>query len=168
MGRDQIINLERAEFMENPFPGPEERFGGRLALLSPRIGAKLLGYNLTVIEPGKAAFPLHNHWTNEELFLVLEGEGEVRIGAERHPLRKGDVLACPPGGPETAHQIVNTSNVEMRIFAVSTKISAEMVEFPDSGKFGVLATGPAGPGGAERHFRFVSRPENGLDYWDGE
>jgi len=168
MGSQQIINLDRAEFVENPFPGPKERYGARIALLSPRLGAKLLGYNLTVIEPGKAAFPRHNHWTNEELFLVLEGEGEVRIGDERYPLRKGDVLACPPGGTETAHQIINTSDVEMKLFAVSTQISAEMVEFPDSGKFGVIAMGPTGSDRKQRHFRFVSRPDQSLDYWDGE
>jgi hypothetical protein len=39
---------------------------------------------------------------------VLEGEGEIRIGDAKHPIRKGDFIACPPGGPETAHQIINT------------------------------------------------------------
>lgn len=162
-----IINLDQLEPKPPPFPAPE-RYGARLALIAPLIGAQKLGYNLTVIEPGKVAFPLHNHWANEELFLVLEGEGEVRIGEARFPLRKGDVIACPPGGPDTAHQIVNTSKSQMRIFAVSTKITPEVCDYPDSGKFGILAAGPTGPGGQERTLRFISRENLSLDYYEGE
>ncbi|WP_373047734.1 cupin domain-containing protein [Vulgatibacter sp.] len=162
-----ILNLDQLELESPPFPGPE-RYGAKMARIAPRLGAKKLGYNLTVIAPGKAAFPFHNHWVKEELFLVLEGEGEVRIGSERYPLRQGDVLACPPGGKETAHQIVNTSQAELKIFAVSSEAQAELVEYPDTGKFGFLAQGPAGPDGEPRHLRFVSREELGLDYWEGE
>ncbi len=32
------------------------------------------------------------------MFLILEGEGELRFGEERHPIRKHDVIACPPAG----------------------------------------------------------------------
>jgi uncharacterized cupin superfamily protein len=39
-------------------------------------------------------------------FFVL-GLGEVRIGSETL-ITRGDFVACPPGGPETAHQIINT------------------------------------------------------------
>ena len=92
----------------------------------------------------------------------------MRIGSERYPLRQGDVLSCPPGGPDMAHQIVNTSSEPMKIFAVSTKISPEVCDYPDSGKFGILAQGPTGPGGKERHLRFVSRENLSLDYWDGD
>lgn len=161
----RLINLDEAKPLPPPYPTPE-RFGARMALLSQQLGAQKLGYNLTVIAPGKVAFPFHNHWVNEEVFLVLEGE--VRIGKERHPVRKGDVLACPPGGPDTAHQFVNTGESDLKIFAVSTKISPEVVDYPDSGKFGVLAQGPTGPEGAERVLRFVSRENLSLDYFEGE
>jgi hypothetical protein len=32
----------------------------------------------------------------------------VRIGPDTYPLRPGDVVASSPGGPEVAHQIINT------------------------------------------------------------
>jgi hypothetical protein len=35
--------------------------------------------------------------------------------------RSGDVIACPAGGRETAHQIINTGTDELRYLAVSTK-----------------------------------------------
>lgn len=42
------------------------------------------------------------------MFFVLQGTGEIRIGESTLPIRPGDVIACPAGGKETAHQIVNT------------------------------------------------------------
>ena len=41
-----------------------------------------LHYNLTAVPPGKRAFPFHNHRVNEEMFFILEGTGEVRIGCD--------------------------------------------------------------------------------------
>jgi uncharacterized cupin superfamily protein len=140
-----IVNIDELELRTATSHG--ETYEARVGAIAPRIGAQKLGYNLTVLAPGKRGFPRHNHRVNEEMFFVIEGEGEVRIGDERHPIRAGDVIACPPGGPETAHQIVNTSSRELRYLAVSTKLSPEIVDYPDSGKFGILADfGPAADG----------------------
>jgi len=46
-------------------------------MVGTRLGARLLGYNITAVPPGKRAFPLHNHMVNEEMFFVVEGHGEV-------------------------------------------------------------------------------------------
>jgi uncharacterized cupin superfamily protein len=169
-----ILNVADVEFRKYghgvDFPGATnapEMFEARLGDIGRRLGAQKLGYNLTAVPPGKRAFPLHNHHINEEMFFVLEGAGEVRIGNERHPIKAGDVIACPPGGPETAHQIVNTSGGELKYLAVSTRLSAEVVDYPDSGKFGVYAELPA-PGGKPAVFRYVGRTEANLNYWDGE
>ena len=144
------------------------KFGARMGFISPQLGAKKLGYNLTAVPPGKRAFPFHSHRFNEEMFYVIEGEGVVRIGKDEFPVRAGDVIACPPGGPETAHQIVNTGAEELKYLAVSTKLSPEIAEYPDSGKFGVLAEYPPGPDGQPQGFRFIGREGNAADYWDGE
>ena len=125
--------------------------------------AHKLGYNVTALPPGKSAFPFHAHRINEEMFLVLEGTGEVRIGATRHPIRAGDVIACPPGGPETAHQIVNTSSGELKYLAVSTRLSPEIAEYPDTGRFGVLAEFPPGPDGKLQGLRFMGRAGESLN-----
>ena len=158
-----ILNLSELEFRD---VGNGQRFQARMGAISPRIGALKLGYNLTVVPPGKRAFPAHEHRTNEEMFFVLEGSGEVRIGGETFPIRAGDVIACPPSGG--AHQIINTSDTELRYLAVSTKVYPEVVEYPDSGKFGVLAELPPGSDGKPRTFRFVGRAEQNVDYYDGE
>ena len=169
-----IVNIADLEFRRLGHgvnhPGASdapEKFEAQLGDIGRRIGAQKLGCNLTVVPPGKRAWPFHNHRVNEEMFFVLEGEGEVRIGKQSYPIRRGDVIAHPPGGPETAHQIVNTSNAELKYLAVSTRMSPELVDYPDSNKFGVLAE-VIGPDGKAKPWRFMGRAEGSLNYWDGE
>lgn len=146
-----------------------DKFKARLGAVGAKIGAQQLGYNVTVLPPGKRAFPFHSHRINEEMFFVLEGTGEIRIGNNTHPIQQGDFIACPAGGPETAHQIINTSTtVELKFLAVSTMQSPEIAEYPDSGKFGVIARHPAGKDGKPEIMRFIGRMEMAMDYWEGE
>ncbi|MSO89372.1 MAG: cupin domain-containing protein [Rhodospirillaceae bacterium] len=160
-----ILNIDDVEYQTM---GHGERFAARRGAVGQKIGAQKLGYNVTVVPPGKRAFPFHSHRVNEEMFFVLEGEGEVRIGKATYPIRRGDFMAHPPGGPETAHQIVNTSaTVTLKYLAVSTKLSPEIADYPDSGKFGVLAE-LVGEDGKPQSFRFLGRAGSSLDYWDGE
>lgn len=168
-----IVNLEDLEF--RPWghgvnlPGAGEasdRYQARIAFVAAGVGAQKLGYNVTALPPGKSAFPFHNHRVNEEMFFVLEGEGEIRIGESTHAIRRGDVIACPPGGPETAHQITNTGDAELRYLAVSTQQSPEVAEYPNTGRFGVLLKEESESGTQVK--RFVGRFEDSLPYWEGE
>lgn len=133
------------------------------ALFSTSIGARQLGYNLTVLPPGKAQCPFHVHHAEEEMFLILDGEGELRFGAERFPIRRHDVIACPVGGPDVAHQIINTGKVPLRYLAVSTLAEVEVCEYPDSGKISVLSSR-----GGEVGLRKIFRAECDVDYYDRE
>jgi uncharacterized cupin superfamily protein len=167
-----ILNIAELELQPRPAAfaasgAAAERFDARVAFIAPRLGAQKLGYNVTAVPPGKRAFPFHNHRVNEEMFFILEGTGEVRIGEAVYPVRAGDVIACPPGGREAAHQIVNSGATELRYLAVSTKLSPDIAEYPDSGKFGVLAEYPSGSGKPQT-FRFVGRESNAVPYWEGE
>ncbi len=144
------------------------RYDLRWGEVANRIGAHQLGYNLTVVAPGKRACPFHSHRAEEEMFFVLEGTGELRYGAARYPLRAGDVIACPAGGPETAHQIINTGATEMRYLAISTIAPTEICEYPDSGKFGAFVDNPPDMGEAPARFRHIGRTVDTCDYWEGE
>jgi uncharacterized cupin superfamily protein len=166
----RIRNLDELSFLSPggasaPAGSAAERYGPLVAPVGSELGARMLGYNVVALPPGKAAFPHHSHRANEELFFVLQGTGEVRLGEARHPLRAGDFVACPAGGPESAHQIVNTGDVELRYVAVSTRLSPDVVEYPDSGKYRVLVQGDD-PGQAA--FDVVGRLDEARDYWDGE
>lgn len=132
-------------------------------LIGDLIGARRLGYNLTVLPPGKAQCPFHCHYGEEEMFLILDGEGEFRFWSERYPIRRHDVIACPTGGPDVAHQIINTGETEMRYLALSTVVEVEACEYRDSGKVLVVA-GKRG----ERTLRGMFRAEAEVDYYDRE
>jgi uncharacterized cupin superfamily protein len=160
-----IINLDEVAF-ERVSHG--EKFEVRDGALAAAVGAKQLGYSLAVVPPGKRAYPFHCHHVNEEMFFVIEGQGMVRIGDREYPIRKGDVIAAPAGGRETAHQIVNTSNEELRYLMVSTMIPADVVEYPDSDKVGVYVGSAPGGDPTKRTFSHRGRLGPGLEYWDGE
>ncbi|MBS1183307.1 MAG: cupin [Proteobacteria bacterium] len=166
----RIINLSDVSFepeddLDRAAP---EGYAARFAAVGAQLGARMLGYSLIEIEPGCRASPLHNHRCNEEMFLILEGTGVVRIGSGRHAIRAGDIIACPPGGPETAHQIENTADRPLRYLAISTMVEPDVIDYPDSGKFLVKGRLPAGDGAQNEIFRFIGRQGTSLDYWDGE
>jgi hypothetical protein len=98
-----------------------------------------------VLPPGKVQCPFQSHHGEGEMFLILDGEDELRFGAERYPLRPLDVVTCPTGGAEVAHQIINTGAVEMRYLAVSRPAALDVCEYPDSGKLLVVSDPTGGP-----------------------
>ena len=167
-----ILNIADVELQPRPaaFAAPGEaaqRFDARSGQIGARIGAQKLGYNVTAVAPGKRAFPFHNHRVNEEMFFILEGSGELRFGDTTHPLRAGDVVACPPGGAEVAHQIINTGSGELKYLAVSTQLMPEICDYPDSGKF-LVTERLRSADGTVSGFRHIGRPEAAVDYWEGE
>lgn len=155
-----VINLDEVAFDDVEENGI---YTSSRATIGAHIGAKNLGYNLTVLPPGKVQCPFHSHHGQEEMFFILEGEGELRFGQERFPLRPHDVIACPPGGPEVAHQIINTGTTTMRYLSLSTMVDIESCEYPDSGKVSIVAGKPG-----ERSLRKMFRAENVVDYYDRE
>ncbi|MDN3919588.1 cupin domain-containing protein [Roseateles violae] len=155
-----LMNLDEVEFDDIEDNG---YFTSRRGQISDHIGARRLGYNLTELPPGKAQCPFHNHHGEEEMFLILEGEGELRFGDQRFSVRRHDVIACPTGGPETAHQIINTGSTTMRYLALSNVVDIEVCEYPDSGKL-LVASGPRG----QRGLRKIYRAEDEVDYYERE
>lgn len=94
-------------------------FAARIGSFGRTIGLSGLGVSLTVVEPGKRAYPFHVHHQTHEMFVILEGEGAYRFGDQSYPIKANDVLAAPIGGPEFAHQIINTGTTALRYLAIS-------------------------------------------------
>lgn len=155
-----VMNLDEVQFDDVEENGFYTSGRGRI---SDHIGAQKLGYNLTVLPPGKAQCPFHSHHAEEEMFFILEGEGELRFGDKRYPIRKDDVIACPTGGADVAHQIINTGTSTMRYLSLSTIADLEACEYPDSDKVSVVSRKPG-----ERRLRKIFRAENTVDYYDRE
>ena len=162
--KSRIMNVENVSPMSRTHG---DNYEAQIAPVGAALDSKMIGFNVTVVAPGKKAFPYHAHRGNEEMFFILEGEGSIRLADGTHTIRKGDFISLPPGR-DSAHQIINDSKAPLRYLAVSTMLSPEAVEYPDSQKVGVLAgTGGGRPPGPDslRHF---TRLKDAVDYWDGE
>lgn len=160
-----ILNLDDVPLREMTHG---ENFSAQLGRIGPLIGAKQLGCMLHVVPPGKKAFPYHAHHANEELLVILAGQGSYRMGEANYSVRSGDVIAAPAGDGSTAHQLINTGNSELRYLCISTRHDPEVVEYPDSGKFVVASMVPEDKGLIDARIAYVGRVENSLEYWDGE
>lgn len=135
-----------------------DKFESRSARIGPLVGAKDLGYSYDMVPPGKRSCPFHSHRAEEEMFFIVKGEGLLRYGSETRRIRAGDVICCPVGGPETAHQIVNDSDGYLCYLSISTSMPAEICEYPDSKKIGSFAQG----------VRHMTPADAHVDYWTGE
>jgi uncharacterized cupin superfamily protein len=131
--------------------------------LAEGTAALKLGATVDIVAPGKRSCPYHLHHAQEEMFIVLEGSGTLRVAGEMLPLRTGDIVFIPPG-PDYPHQIINTSELPLKYLSISTKEQPEIVEYPDSRKY--LATARLDE--REQGFARMHREDDDLDYWDGE
>jgi uncharacterized cupin superfamily protein len=140
----------------------EPLYGSRSARLGRGTAARQLGAGIDVLAPGKRSCPYHLHHAEEEMFIVLEGSGTLRVAGEMLPLVAGDI-AFIPAGPDYPHQIINTSDAPLKYLSISTQSELEVCEYPDSGKHGVWVGS-----GDKLHFKLMNRRGEDLDYWDGE
>ena len=125
--------------------------------VSDGMAAAKLGAGYDELPAGKRSCPYHYHLAQEEMFVVLQGAGTLRVAGEMLPVRAGDVIIIPPG-PEYPHQFINTSDAVMKYLSISTQERPELCVYPDSGKVGAFGKG----------VRVMNRLEGNLDYWDGE
>ena len=135
------------------------------ARLGTGTAATKLGISVDILAPGKRGCPYHFHYAQEEAFVVLEGEGQLRVAGELLALCAGDVVFIPPG-PQYPHQIINSSAAPLKYLSISTKESPEVCEYPDSGKYLAMAASPLGD--TTHRFSRMHRAADDLDYWDGE
>jgi uncharacterized cupin superfamily protein len=121
---------------------PERSENGRYAAQFGEIGRALgfyrLGCMLHVVPPGKSAFGAHRHHGCDELFFILSGTGEYRIGDERLPVGPGDCLGAPAAGKK--HQIANTGAEDLRYLGLSNIGDADVVERDDGETSVVIGT----------------------------
>ncbi len=156
-----ILNVNDVPLLDR---GNGKGFAVKWGRVGPVLGLNALGCAVHVVPPGKKAFPFHRHHVMDELFYVIAGEGEYRWGEERLAVKAGDLVAAPAG--TKAHQLINTGRDELRYLGVSSAASTEVVDYPDSGKIGVVAGGKDGDF-TKATYRGMGRMQP-ADYFDGE
>ena len=159
-----------ARLIRNFNTAPAEReqreplYDSQSVRLASGTAARRLGASYDVVAPGQRSCPYHLHHAQEEMFVVIEGSGTLRVAGELLPLVQGDVVFIPPG-PEYPHQIINTSDAPLKYLSIGTRDFPEICEYPDSGKYMAwTAVSEEGRPG----FKAIQRAQASLDYWDGE
>jgi len=129
--------------------------------LGRAAGSIKTGIRLYDVRPGRLINPPHCHSAEEEIFVVLDGEGtlelwpHLRFGGEHeeHPVRRGSVVARP-AGTGRAHTF-RAGDSGLSVLAYGTRDPRDVTYYPRSGKVSIRGVG------------LIGRIET-LDYWDGE
>ena len=140
----------------------EPLYQNRGTRLAVGTAAQKLGASIDTVPPGKRSCPYHFHHAQEEMFIILEGTGTLRVAGEMLPIRAGDVIFIPPG-PEYPHHILNTSQAPLKYLSISTRETPEICEYPDSGKYLASASSDG-----KQQFAAIRRRGATLGYWGGE
>jgi uncharacterized cupin superfamily protein len=140
--------------------GPFELRGRRVGAAA---GSERLGAGVFELAAGKANLPYHAHHGIEELLVVLSGRPTLRTPEGEQELVAGDVVSFR-AGPQGAHQLINRTTAAVRYLMVSTSATADVIEYPDSGKVGALGGTWGEPGALAHMFSTAAQ----VGYFDGE
>ena len=122
-------------------------------------GSVRTGLRHDIIPAGKLNCPPHWHGTEHELFVVLEGGGELELYdnrgevVETHPLRAGHCVARPGPGRKLAHAL-RAGPEGITYLAYGMRAPGEIVYYPRSRKAWLGSV--------------MARLELVDDYWEGE
>jgi uncharacterized cupin superfamily protein len=144
-----IVNLDEAEAHESE----RKNHSGTWRSLAKQAGAKRTGLNHIALAPGQMGAPPHCHASEEEVFVVLEGDGTLLLGDDPHPVKPLDIVARP-AGTGVAHSFTAGEN-GLTFLAYGPWKPDEIVYYPRSNKIAFFGVG------------IITRVEK-LDYWDGE
>ncbi|MBI4082140.1 MAG: cupin domain-containing protein [Candidatus Lambdaproteobacteria bacterium] len=164
-----VVNVNELEWSPTAHG---ERFAQERKGLGAAAAGRLLGCSLYRVPAGKAAFPAHLHHANEEAIYVLAGRGTLRLGKDEIAIGPGDYIALPPAGDGVAHYLTGAGLEPIEYLCLSTMLSPEIVEYPDSGKVGLrnsrtVSTG-VGTGASQVLIRHLFRTKDETSYYDGE
>ena len=142
---------------------PEVRGGRRRRFLGAAAGSRWTGLTHIELDRGVLSGPPHCHSAEEELFVVLDGEGTLeltpspdwggRAAPESHEVRRGSVVARPPG-TGVSHAF-RAGAKGLTLIAWGTREPNDLCWYPRSNKLYWRGVG------------VIGRIET-LDYWDGE
>jgi uncharacterized cupin superfamily protein len=120
---------------------------GRARRLGQAAGAQATGLNHIVLGAGVQGAPAHCHSAEEEIFVILDGDGLLELwgrGAtqpEEQPLRVGDVVSRVPG-TGVAHAL-RPGERGITYLAYGTREPADMCFYPRSGRVSLRGLGIA-------------------------
>lgn len=108
-----MMIADLAKLNGNVFPA--RRMGRGLVGAGPQpIQSKGFSMGYSVLDPRGGQVPWHNQG-QEEVYFILQGEGEICVGEERSPIKAGQAVHLPP---TVFHQLTNTGDEPMHMIYV--------------------------------------------------
>jgi uncharacterized cupin superfamily protein len=132
-----------------------ERFACRMKVLSDTQNGARIGVAVEELPPGKQLYPAHYHMLEEEHIFILEGELTLRLGEERHSMKKGDYVRFP-AGQAVGHCLLNEGSKPCQYLVIGDHNPNEVCVYTDSNK--VLV----------RSLQTIFDATATRGYWDGE
>jgi len=133
---------------------PDVVGGRRRRYLGAAAGSRWTGLTHIESDAGTLSGPPHVHSAEEELFVVLDGDGTLELWPDdRQPVRVGSVVARPPGSG-VAHAF-RAGEGGLTLLAWGTREPNDICWYPRSKKMFWRGVG------------VIGRIEE-LDYWEGE
>ena len=120
-----MANIYRPRFGGGDRP---DGFRARRARIGYELGLELIGCSLWELPAGRAAYPYHFHYADEELIMVMRGTPTLRTPEGSRELEEGEALRFPVGEPG-AHQLVNRSEESVTFLAISSHGRPDIVEY---------------------------------------
>lgn len=102
-------------------------------LIGDALGSEKIYVNIDFVKPGGKSTMYHSHSKQEEFFLIMNGNGLLRINEEEIPVKTGDVIS-KPAGKNIAHQFINNSSEILQILDVGNRDKDDVAMYPDENK----------------------------------
>jgi uncharacterized cupin superfamily protein len=127
--------------LPNPSPRPKNVvafadapviLNGTVRILGDAAGSVRTGLNSLTMTPGGDPYVPHCHSAEEEIFVILEGAGIVRLGDEEHPVRAGHAISRRPG-TGIPHSFVATGGPFTHL-AYGTREPNDIAYYPETGE----------------------------------
>ncbi|WP_052889870.1 cupin domain-containing protein [Thermogemmatispora carboxidivorans] len=90
----------------------------RVLLYREEALSTLCFVNEVEVAPGETIHS-HAHETMQEVFYLLEGEGQMRLGEQSLTVKEGDCLLVPPLLP---HEITNAGSLPLRFLCFGIEV----------------------------------------------
>ena len=140
-----------------------EDFGSGCGFESKQFPFSQLGFNISVLEPGKPNCLYHSE-SQQEAFLVLSGECTLLVDGQERPLRAWDFVHCPA---DVEHVFVGAGEEPCVVLMAGVRTEDERVLYPVSElatRYGASADEET-PDPRQAYARFEWPQPGRPDYW---
>jgi uncharacterized cupin superfamily protein len=149
-----IVNVDEVELVESVLT----TVGRQVKYLSKEAGSQRTGLRWSSVNPGMLNAAPHCHSAEEEIFVVLEGDGQLVLweesGETERAVERGSVV-CRRAGTGVAHAF-RAGGDGLTLLLYGTKDPNDMCFYPRSRKLYIRGLG------------LITRVGEQLDYLDGE